>query len=64
LRLEPARFERFWEAVRLIVGVPSYRRYCEHMAAHHPGEPVMSAARFFNARQEARYGGKNGGRCC
>ncbi|WP_294393924.1 YbdD/YjiX family protein [uncultured Sphingomonas sp.] len=59
-----ARLARLAEAVRLIVGVPSYRLYCQHMAAHHPGEPVMSASAFFNARQDARYGGRGGGRCC
>lgn len=58
------RLERLVEAVRLIVGVPSYRRYREHMAARHPEQPVMSEAEFFNARQAARYGGQNGGRCC
>jgi len=25
---------------------------------------VMSEAAFFRNRQEARYGGRNGGRCC
>jgi uncharacterized short protein YbdD (DUF466 family) len=25
---------------------------------------VMSKAAFFRNRQEARYGGRNGGRCC
>lgn len=55
---------RIAEAIRLIVGVPSYRRYREHMAAHHPDDAVLSQRAFFNARQEARYGGRNGGRCC
>ena len=58
------RLERIADAVRLVVGVSSYRRYREHMAAHHPGAPLLTEAAFFNARQEARYGGKNGGRCC
>ena len=58
------RLARTAEAVRLIVGVPSYRRYREHMALHHPHEPVLSEGAFFNARQEARYGGGGGGRCC
>ncbi|WP_293877526.1 MULTISPECIES: YbdD/YjiX family protein [unclassified Sphingomonas] len=49
---------------RLMVGVPSYRTYVEHMAATHPDQPVMSEAAFFRNRQEARYGGRNGGRCC
>lgn len=52
------------ETARLMVGLPSYERYCAHRATHHPGEPVMTRAEFFRDRQEARYGGKNGGRCC
>jgi uncharacterized short protein YbdD (DUF466 family) len=34
------------------------------MAAHHPDRPAMDRTQFFRNRQEARYGGKNGGRCC
>ena len=49
---------------RLMVGVPCYRTYVAHMAASHPDQPVMSEAAFFRNRQEARYGGRNGGRCC
>ena len=52
------------ETGRLMVGVPSYRTYVAHMAAAHPDAPVMSEAAFFRNRQEARYGGRNGGRCC
>lgn len=49
---------------RLMVGLPDYDAYLHHRAAHHPGEPVMDRVTFFRDRQEARYGGKNGGRCC
>lgn len=49
---------------RLMVGVPDYDDYVRHMAAHHPDRPVMDRKAFFRNRQEARYGGKNGGRCC
>jgi len=52
------------ETGRLMVGVPSYRTYVEHMAAAHPDQPVMSESAFFRNRQEARYAGRNGGRCC
>lgn len=59
---------RIWQALadmgRLMVGVPSYRAYRAHMATAHPDEPVMSETAFFRNRQEARYGGRNGGRCC
>lgn len=49
---------------RLMVGMPDYDAYLRHMADHHPGQPVMDRIGFFRDRQEARYGGKNGGRCC
>lgn len=51
-------------AARSMVGMPDYDSYLRHMAAHHPGRPVMDRTAFFRDRQEARYGGKNGGRCC
>ena len=49
---------------RLMVGMPDYDAYLRHMAAHHPADPVMDRTQFFRDRQEARYGGRNGGRCC
>jgi uncharacterized short protein YbdD (DUF466 family) len=49
---------------RLMVGLPDYDAYLGHMAAHHPEQPPMDRVQFFRDRQEARYGGKNGGRCC
>lgn len=59
---------RLWQALtdagRLMVGVPSYRAYRAHMAEAHPDAPVMSETAFFRDRQEARYGGRSGGRCC
>ncbi|MCH8684534.1 YbdD/YjiX family protein [Sphingosinicellaceae bacterium A1X5R2] len=47
-----------------MIGIPSYEAYCQHMAQRHPDLPVMSEAEFFRNRQEARYCGRNGGRCC
>ncbi|WP_353193884.1 YbdD/YjiX family protein [Pandoraea pnomenusa] len=52
------------QAMRLMVGLPDYDTYVAHMNATHPDQPVMSYEAFFRERQEARYGGKNGGRCC
>lgn len=49
---------------RLMVGMPDYDAYLRHMATHHPADPVMDRTQFFRDRQEARYGGRNGGRCC
>ena len=51
------------QAARLMVGMPDYDNYVEHMRAHHPGAPVMSYPEFFNERQQKRYGtGRTG--CC
>lgn len=49
---------------RLMVGLPDYDAYRRHMASHHPDAAAMTRTQFFRDRQEARYGGKNGGRCC
>ncbi|EQB31736.1 hypothetical protein M529_13225 [Sphingobium ummariense RL-3] len=49
---------------RAMVGAPDYDAYLRHMREHHPDTPVLSEAALFRERQEARYGGKNGGKCC
>lgn len=56
--------ERARETARLMVGQPSYDAYVAHMKARHPGETPMDATAFFRDREQARYGGKGGGRCC
>ncbi|MDM8354656.1 YbdD/YjiX family protein [Pandoraea communis] len=52
------------QAMRLMVGLPDYETYVAHMHATHPDQEAMSYEAFFRERQEARYGGKSGGRCC
>ncbi len=54
------------QAARLMVGVPDYDTYVQHMRLTHPELPVMDYEAFFRERQEARYGGGDGrpGRCC
>ena len=53
------------DGARLMVGVPSYETYAEHMRRAHPDKPAMTYAGFFRDRQNARYGGGGGGlRCC
>ncbi|MFM8466347.1 MAG: YbdD/YjiX family protein [Oxalobacteraceae bacterium] len=53
------------QTARLMVGLPDYDNYLNHMAANHPDQPVMSYEAFFRERQEARYGGKGKiTRCC
>ncbi|NJC35238.1 uncharacterized short protein YbdD (DUF466 family) [Sphingomonas jejuensis] len=52
------------ETARMMVGLPDYGTYLRHMAANHPDMPAMTRTEFFRDRQQARYGGKGGGRCC
>lgn len=59
-----ALLDRLREAARLMVGQPSYDAYVRHMAAHHPEQTPMTRLAFFRNREQARYGGKGGGRCC
>jgi uncharacterized short protein YbdD (DUF466 family) len=51
------------QSLRLMVGVPEYSTYVDHMKHKHPDQPLMSYRDFFRERQAARYGGKVG-RCC
>ncbi len=53
------------QSLRLMVGVPEYSTYTDHMKNTHPDQPIMSYQEFFRERQETRYGG-NGkiSRCC
>ena len=55
---------RVRETALMMVGQPSYAAYLRHMAEHHPGHAAMDPAAFFRDREQARYGGKGGGRCC
>ncbi|WP_150290512.1 YbdD/YjiX family protein [Sphingobium estronivorans] len=55
---------RLRQMARMMVGMPDYDAYLRHMAEHHPERAPMDRIAFFRERQEARYGGKNGGKCC
>jgi uncharacterized short protein YbdD (DUF466 family) len=44
-------------------GIPDYERYAEHMASHHPCDPLMSRREFFTRSIDRKYG-RNGPRCC
>ncbi|MFK9095155.1 YbdD/YjiX family protein [Bacillus salipaludis] len=50
----------------LLVGVPSYEVYVQHMKSHHPEETVKTRKEFFCEAQESRYNAKGGkvSRCC
>jgi len=51
------------QSARLMVGLPDYQAYVDHVRAHHPERTPMTRAQFFRDRQQARYG-SGGGRCC
>jgi uncharacterized short protein YbdD (DUF466 family) len=57
----------FWRRAiqmgRLIIGVPDYDTYVEHLRRFHPERKPMTYEEFFVERQNARYKG-GGGRCC
>ncbi len=52
--------------ISLLVGVPSYEIYVEHMKKHHPEEEIVCQKQFFAEAQEARFNAKGGkiSRCC
>ena len=53
------------QTARLMVGLPDYDNYLNHMQATHPDQPVMSYEEFFRERQDVRYGAKGKiARCC
>ena len=53
------------QAARLMVGIPDYDTYVQHVRLTHPELEPMSYEEFYEDRVEARYGGKNGSsRCC
>ncbi len=54
------------QGARLMVGVPDYDIYVQHMGRTHPDRPVMTYAEFFRDRQDARYGSARHSsfRCC
>lgn len=48
-----------------LFGIPDYESYVEHMASHHPGEPVMSRREFCAKAIDRKYGRNGKGpRCC
>lgn len=52
------------QAARLMVGIPDYDTYVQHMRLHHPDQPIMTPKEFFYDRQNARYNSTKPGRCC
>lgn len=56
-------WRRAVQTARLLIGVPDYDTYVQHMRLRHPERPVMNYTEFFNERMQARYR-RGGGRCC
>jgi uncharacterized short protein YbdD (DUF466 family) len=56
--------DRVRHIASMMVGMPDYDAYLRHMQEHHPDNAPMDRTQFFRERQEARYGGRNGGKCC
>lgn len=52
------------QAAKLMVGIPDYDNYVQHMKLTHPEQTPMTYEEFFKERQDARYGGKGGFKCC
>ncbi|WP_028357549.1 YbdD/YjiX family protein [Brackiella oedipodis] len=52
------------QTCRLMIGVPDYQNYVAHVKRTHPEQEPMSYEEFFKDRQNARYGGKGGFKCC
>ena len=60
-------FSKFWREVRriyqrsdrflhLLVGMPSYDKYLEHMHKNHPDKIHKSQKEFFKEAMESKYG--------
>lgn len=52
------------QAARLMVGIPDYDTYVQHMRLNHPEQTPMSYEEFYKNRVDARYGGNGNARCC
>ena len=52
------------QAARLMVGIPDYDTYVQHMRLNHPEQTPMTYEEFYKNRVDARYGGDGNARCC
>ena len=48
-------WQRLQQSFRLMVGVPDYPNYLEHMKKHHPDLEAMDAKTFYRHCVDARY---------
>lgn len=49
------------QAALMLIGIPDYDNYVQHMRHNHPEQPIMSYEEFFRQRQAARYAGSDKG---
>lgn len=42
-----------YQAAKMLIGIPDYDNYVEHMKTNHPDKPYMSYEEFFRERQNA-----------
>ncbi len=54
-------WQRLQQSFRLMVGVPDYETYLEHMRNHHPDLVPMDVKTFFRHCVDARYPSAKGG---
>ncbi|SDY15423.1 YbdD/YjiX family protein [Thermoactinomyces sp. DSM 45892] len=47
-----------------IAGVPSYKRYLEHLAQHYPEQEPLSEKEFHRQATDEKYDGGSIRRCC
>ncbi|XKM13821.1 YbdD/YjiX family protein [Orbaceae bacterium ac157xtp] len=52
------------QAAKLMIGIPDYDNYVQHIKLTHPELTPMTYEEFFKERQDAKYGGKGGFKCC
>lgn len=48
-------WQRLQQSFRLMVGVPDYQTYLEHMRQHHPDLEAMDAKTFYRHCVDSRY---------
>ncbi len=58
-----ALYKRSDRFVHLLVGLPSYDKYVEHMRTHHPDKEPKSQKEFFKEALDKKYGA-GGAKCC
>lgn len=45
----------------MLIGIPDYDNYVQHMRSNHTQQPIMTYEEFFRECQQERYGGSDKG---